>query len=223
MPFRRRFIHRIWLHWRAVAIICSRIVLASTELSGRENQAVQGWFGNSLSWNNRNCLPAGSAPNLSAGIVPSNKWSLIGDEMDRLLSLDHCRTLQVFQLQRFQPNWMPCWYDPWQLELITIFVSVLSGTGIPVSSLLAIPLKHFPARAKEKMALAKRPRSDGSRQPQCCTAPAQKIWWCYCRPDCLAQNASLQVQQHNSKPSLLTAVVTAPCVARRQPTNQLDK
>ena len=53
--------------------------------------------------------------------------------------------------------------------------------------------------------LAKRPRSDaqnGPRQPECCTAPAQKIWWCYCRPDCLAQNASLQVQQHNSKPSL---------------------
>ena len=73
------------------------------------------------------------------------------------------------------------------------------------------------------MDLAKRPRSDGQngpRQPECCTAPAQKIWWCYCRPDCLAQNASLQVQQHNSKPSFLTAVVTAACVARRPPTNQ---
>ena len=61
---------------------------------------------------------------------------------------------------------------------------------------------------------------NGPRQPECCTAPAQKIWWCYCRPDCLAQNASLQVQQHNSKPSFLTAVVTAACVARRPPTNQ---
>ena len=79
------------------------------------------------------------------------------------------------------------------------------------------------ARFKKHSILAKRPRSDGQngpRQPECCTAPAQKIWWCYCRPDCLAQNASLQVQQHNSKPSFLTAVVTAACVARRPPTNQ---
>ena len=69
---------------------------------------------------------------------------------------------------------------------------------------------------------AKRPRSDvqnGPCQPECCTVAAQKIWWRYCRPDCLAQNASLHVQQHNSKPCSLMAVVTALCVARRQPTN----
>ena len=39
-------------------------------------------------------------------------------------------------------------------------------------------------------------------------------------PDCLAQNVSLQVQQHNSNHSFLTAVVIALCVARRQPTNE---
>ena len=72
----------------------------------------------------------------------------------------------------------------------------------------------------KKTALVKRTRSDGQNgphQPECLTSPAQKIWWCFCRPDCLAHNASLQVQQHNSKPSFLTAVVTALFVAGRQP------
>ena len=41
-------------------------------------------------------------------------------------------------------------------------------------------------------------------------------------PDCLAQNVSLQVQQHNSNHSFLTAVVIALCVARRQPTNKIE-
>ena len=80
-------------------------------------------------------------------------------------------------------------------------------------------------RERHRSFLAKRPRSDGQngpRQPECCKVPTQKIWWCYCRPACLAQNASLHVPQHNSKPSFLMAGVTALCVSRRQPTRQVS-
>ena len=65
--------------------------------------------------------------------------------------------------------------------------------------------------------LVKRPSSNGPRQPECCTAPAQKIWWCYCRLDCLPRMPACKC---NSKPSFLTTVVTALCVALWQPTNQ---
>ena len=114
-----------------------------------------------------------------------------------------------------------------QVRVMTTSSCSRSGTStILFSSSVSIASDLLFCKKARKTTLAKRPRSDaqnGPRQPECCTAPAQKIWCCYCRPDCVAQNASLQVQQHNSNPSFLTAVVTAPCVARQPPTNQLDK
>ena len=106
--------------------------------------------------------------------------------------------------------------------VIAVFSGLPSGTVIHLSS-ASTSIASTSEKSKEIL-VAKRPRSDGQngpRQQECCMVSAQKIWWCHCRPDCLAQNASLHVQKHNSKPSFLMAVVTALCVARWQPTRQV--